>query len=82
MTKRLQVLLDDRELADIQRAARRKRQTVAEWVRGALREARASEDGRSQADKLQALRASLTHHYPSGPIEEMLEDIERGYGSP
>jgi hypothetical protein len=79
MTKRLQVLLDDRELLEIQRTARRNRQSVAEWVRGALRDARAAEGRRSASEKLQALRASLTHQFPTGPVEQMLEEIERGY---
>ncbi len=33
------------------------------------------------ADKLRALRASTAHAFPTGPIEEMLAEIERGYGS-
>ena len=37
MSKRLQVILDDAELREIQRIARRQRLTVAEWVRQALR---------------------------------------------
>lgn len=81
MTKRLQVLLDERELAEIQRAARRRRQSVAEWVRIALREARDADSGRPAADKLRALRAGTAHAFPTGPIEEMLAEIERGYGS-
>lgn len=81
MTKRLQVLLDDRELAEIQRAARRRRQSVAEWVRIALREARDADAGRPAADKLRSLRESTAHAFPTGPIEEMLAEIERGYGS-
>jgi len=40
MTKRLQALLDDEELAEIQATARRYRQTTAAWVREALRAAR------------------------------------------
>jgi len=33
MGKRLQVILDDAELRDIQRIAKQKRMSVAEWVR-------------------------------------------------
>ena len=40
MTKRLQVLLDDEELREIQELARRRHQTTAAWVRDALRVAR------------------------------------------
>ena len=39
MSKRLQVLLAERELEEIQRLARRERLTVAAWVRRALDEA-------------------------------------------
>lgn len=80
MTKRLQVLLGDDELVEIQQAARHRRQSVAEWVRAALRAARAADAGRHAADKLSALRASTAHAFPTGSIEEMLGDIERGYG--
>jgi cytochrome P450 len=83
MTKRLQVLLEDKELAEVQRAARRSRKSVAEWVRTALRDARAADAGRAPADKLLALRASARHAYPTGPIDQMLDEIERGYrGAP
>ena len=40
MSKRLQVLLPDQEMTEIQRLARRERLTVGEWVRRVLREAR------------------------------------------
>jgi hypothetical protein len=83
MTKRLQVLLADSELAEIRRAARRRRQSVAEWVRAALRQAREADGGRPAAEKLRALHASTAHEFPTGSIEEMLEEIERGYrGAP
>src|SRR5579862_4300993 len=39
-SKRLQVSIEEQELQEIQRAARRDRLTVAEWVRQALREVR------------------------------------------
>jgi hypothetical protein len=79
MTKRLQVLLEDDELVDIQRAARQRRQSVAEWVRAALRKARAAEGGPSAADKLRAVRESTGHAFPTGSIDAMLEEIGRGY---
>ena len=79
MTKRLQVLLDDQELAEIRRAARRRRQSVAEWVRGALRQARATDAERPAAAKLDALHASVAHEFPTGSIDEMNDEIARGY---
>jgi hypothetical protein len=79
MTKRLQVLVEDDEWAEIKRAARRRRQSVAEWVRAALRQARTAEGGRPASAKLRTLRASAAHSFPTGSIEEMLEELESGY---
>lgn len=79
MSKRLQVLLSEDELRDIRRAARRQRLTVAEWVRRALRAARAAEAGPSTAAKLEAVRTGASHSFPTADPERMLEEIERGY---
>lgn len=81
MTKRLQVLLEDEELAMIKRAARRRRQTVAEWVRSALRAAHEAEADTSPVDKLRILQRATAHAFPTGSMEEMLADIERSYGN-
>jgi hypothetical protein len=79
MSKRLQVLLDEAELRDIQRIARRQRLTVAEWVRQTLRAARRREPGGDVARKLEAVRAAVRHAFPTAGIDAMLAEIERGY---
>jgi len=79
MSKRLQVLLDEAELRDIQRIARRQRLTVAEWVRQTLRAARRRTPGGDAAKKLEAVRAAVRHSFPTAEIDEMLAQIERGY---
>ena len=79
MTKRLQVLFDDAELAAIQRLAKRRRQTTAAWVRDALRAARSAEEYPEPEPKLRALREALSYDYPTGDIESMNAEIERGY---
>jgi hypothetical protein len=80
MSKRLQVILDDEELAAVQRAARARRQTVAEWVRGALRDARRADERRPVEEKLRTVReASARYAFPTGPIEQMNAEISRGY---
>jgi hypothetical protein len=79
MTRRLQVLFDDDELAEIQRLAKQHRKTTAEWVRDALRSARARETYPDAEPKLRAVREALSYDYPTGDIEELLADIERGY---
>ncbi len=79
MTKRLQVLLDDDELDAIKQVARRKRISVAGWVREALRTARVGEPTRDPREKLAALNSALSHSFPTADIDEMLAEIERGY---
>ena len=80
MSKRLQVILDDPELLEIQRAARRERLTTAEWVRRALRAARRAAPRTDAKKKLAVVRAAASHGFPTGNIDVMLEEIERGYG--
>jgi hypothetical protein len=79
MSKRLQVLLEEAELKEIQRAARAERMTVAEWVRQALRSARREVPSRDPERKLAAIRAAARHSFPAPDIQKMLEEIERGY---
>jgi hypothetical protein len=79
MTKRLQVLVDDAELRDIQRAARQRHLTTAEWVRQSLRAARDSAAGSDQRTKLEAVRTAATHSYPIADIDALLAEIESGY---
>ena len=79
MSKRLQVLLPDQEMSDIQRLARRERLTVGEWVRRALREARASRPVIEPETKLKAVRRAAKYSFPTADLEQMLSEIERGY---
>jgi hypothetical protein len=79
MSKRLQVLLDESELAEIRRAARLSRMTVAEWVRQALRRARREEPTSDARRKLAVVREAARGSYPTADIDEMLAHIERGY---
>lgn len=79
MTKRLQVLLDETEFREIRRIARRRRTTVAEWVRQALRAAQQKESPGDAGRKLAAVRTAAAHSFPSGEIQEILDEIERGY---
>jgi hypothetical protein len=80
MSKRLQVLLDERELKEIQRLARDQQMTTAEWVRQALRARRRAEPTANAKKKLDAVRLATRHRFPTADIDEMLAQIERGYG--
>ena len=79
MSKRLQVLLPDQDMVDIQRLAKRERVTVGEWVRRALREARAGRPVIDPETKLKAVRRDAQYSFPTADLEQMLSEIERGY---
>lgn len=79
MSKRLQVLFEDEEFDELRATAERSGLTVSEWVRQALRRARREESAGDPARKLAAVRSALRHDFPTGDIEDMLAEIERGY---
>jgi len=81
MAKRLQVILRDPEYREIQRVARSRHMSIAEWVRQALQLARRHEPSSDTGKKLDAIRAAARHNFPSGDIEAMLSEIESGYNS-
>ena len=76
MSKRLQVILADDELKEIQRLARQQRTTVAEWVRRALRAMRQRQPSESGEKKIQAICAAVRHAFPTADIQVMLNQIE------
>ena len=83
MSKRLQVLLDERELSDIRRAATRAGQTVSEWARQAMRaHSRTGSSDVDPARKLAVIQSAATHAYPTAEIDEMLAEVEAGYVGP
>ena len=79
MSKRLQVLVPDREMLEIQRLARSERLTVGEWVRRTLRDARMRKPAVDSESKLKAVRRAAQFAFPTADIEDMLGEIERGY---
>lgn len=82
MSKRLQVVLNEEDMEAIREDARRHGMTVSEWVRQALRNARRESSSREPARKLAAVRAAARHTFPSADIDQMLAEIESGYGAP
>jgi hypothetical protein len=81
MAKRLQVILQDPQYREIQRAARARRMSIAEWVRQALDLAHRREPSENLGKKLEAIRQAAKHEFPVSDIDKMLAEIERGYGS-
>lgn len=55
--------------------------SLAEWVRQALEFARRQESLGSVGKKLESIRTAVQHEYPIGDVEEILAQIEAGYGA-
>lgn len=53
--------------------------SVEEWVRQVLRLARRREPVGDVGEKLAVIRAAAQHDYPTGDIDNMLAEIEKGY---
>jgi len=81
VAKRLQVILEDPEYREIQRVARSRHMSIAEWVRQALDLARRREPLGSIGKKLETIRTATQHNYPVADIDGMLAEIEAGYGT-
>ena len=79
MPKRLQVILQDTEYREIQRVARARRMSIAQWVRQALAAARRYEPLGDTGKKLDTVREAARQEFPSGDIQQILAEIERGY---
>jgi len=81
MSIRLQVLLDEEELRTMREYALEQGMTLSEWVRQALRKAMRHRSGDDVDRKLECVRSSARHEFPTADIDQMLSDIEKGYGS-
>lgn len=75
MSKRLQIILRDSDYREIQRIARARHMSTAEWVRGALEAAKRREPANSTAKKLATVRAAVRHAFPVADIDTMLAEI-------
>jgi transposase-like protein len=76
----MQVLLSEGDWKRYRAVARGHGMTLAEWVRQSLRKASL---GVSTADaelKLKVVRQAARHRFPAPDIDQMLAEIEAGYG--
>jgi hypothetical protein len=80
MSKRLQVMIGDEEFNMIHTLAKQQRISVAEWVRRALQKYRQSQPQIDAKRKLGAIRSAIGYEYPTADIDQMLGEIEAGYG--
>jgi len=81
MSTRLQVLLDEEELQAMREYALEQGLTLSEWVRQALRKTMQLRSGDDVDSKLECVRSAVRHEFPTADIDEMLSEIEEGYGS-
>ena len=79
MSKRLQVLMPDQEMDEIQLLASRQKLPVGEWVRRTLREARNAQSMIDPESKLRAIRSAAEYSFPTADIDQMLSEIAQGY---
>jgi hypothetical protein len=79
MKKCLEILLDESELQEIERLAKRERVSVAEWVRRTLRAALRSARKTDARQKLEIVRSAVQCSFPTAEPEEMLAEIARSY---
>ena len=77
----MQVLLDEAEYQEIQEIARENGVTTAEWVRSALRSAKREYPHARSDRKLAALENAVRYRFPTADIDQMVAEIEQGYGS-
>jgi hypothetical protein len=82
MSKRLQVLIDPKEYRQFARIARAKGLSLGEWVRQELRRGAKEISVRDPEERLRRIRRIAEEgSHPTGSIEEMLADIDKGRSS-
>ncbi len=75
------MILQDPEYRQIQKIAKSRRMSLAEWVRQALTMAQRTESLGDASKKLAAIRAAARYSFPTGDIDRMLAEIEKGYAT-
>lgn len=79
MSKRLQVILDDKEFIEIQKVAKRAGMPLSQWVRLSLRNAKQQVPSKQREEKLRALKRAAMHEGPVSDIAQMNREIMAGY---
>ena len=81
MSKRMQVLFEEEEMEQMRQCAGQQAMTLSDWVRRALRDAVRRTPAAQSDHKLEAIRAATAHEFPTADIDQMLDEIKRGYGA-
>lgn len=78
MSKRLQVILPDDEYRAVQDAAQRQGKPIARLVRDSLRRTLSEESEIEPAERIASVLRFARFSGPTGEIDQLLEEIERG----
>jgi hypothetical protein len=81
MSKVVQVTLSDSEFQEITKLAHAQNLSITEWVRGVIRLSHQRESAIEIGRKLAVIRAAVQCDYPTGDMDCLLSDIEKGYGN-
>ncbi|MGN6591828.1 MAG: hypothetical protein ACTHJX_02925 [Terriglobales bacterium] len=76
---RLQVLLSEQEMAELQKLARAQGLTLGEWVRRELRAARQRQSTKDPEIKLAAMARAAEMNLPTADVEQMIAESQSGY---
>jgi hypothetical protein len=79
MSKRLQVLIEPKEYKTFQQLAKEVGLSLGEWVRQALRRVASTTSRKSAEQKLAHIHKYSQYNAPTGDIEQILAEIEKGY---
>lgn len=72
------MVFDEAELREVKALAVQQGMTVSEWVRQAVRKERRAHAEGDRTAKLEAARTAARHSFPTGDIDQMVAEIERG----
>ncbi|MBI4924858.1 MAG: antitoxin [Bdellovibrio sp.] len=80
MSKRLQILLPEEEYKEIQTISRLDKKTIAEWVRQSIRSSIKERVPEESEKKIARILSFAKYSGPTGDIQSLLKEIEKGRG--
>lgn len=79
MSHRLQVLLPGKDYNTFKSLAKKEGLSLGEWVRQILRSASSQKSTMDPSRAIKAIQKALTINGPTADIDQMLDEIEKGY---
>ncbi len=78
MSKRLQIVMPDDEYGAVARAAKQRGKPVSQLVRESLRQAVAEDAAQDPDKRIAAVLRFARFSGPTGDIDQLIDEIERG----